>query len=49
MIFAAMHRFMEFRDSGDEFGRRRNSEARGPMLLHSRKEIDEPLAGDIVA
>jgi hypothetical protein len=49
MIFAAMHWFMEFQDSGDEFGRCRNPEARGPMLLHLREEIDKSLAGDIVA
>ena len=49
MIFAAMHWFTEFQDSGDEFSRCRNPEARRPMLLHPCEEIDEPLAGNIVA
>lgn len=49
MVFAAMHRFMEFGNGGDELGRCRNPEARWPVLFHPHKEVYEPLAGDVVA
>ena len=49
MIFVAMHQFMEFLNGRDKFSGGRNPKARRPMLLHPHKEVDEPLAGNIVA
>jgi hypothetical protein len=49
VIFAAMHRFVEFRNGGDKFSGGRNPKVRRPMLFHPHEEVNEPLAGNIVA
>ena len=49
VIFAAMHWFVEFRNSRNELSRCRNPEVRRPMRFHPDEEVDEPLTGDVVA
>jgi len=43
-----MHRFVKFRDGRYKARSFRNPEVGGPMF-HSLEEVDEPLAGDVVA
>jgi hypothetical protein len=49
VIFAAVHWFVKFWNRRYQLGACRNPERGGPMLIHSMKEIHEPLAGDVVA
>ena len=49
VIFSAMHRFMQLRNRGYELRGTGNLEVGRPVCIHSVKEVDEPLAGDVIA
>ena len=49
MVFPAVHGLVQFGNCGYEFFGWRNPEGSGPMLVHAGEEVDEPLAGDVVA
>ena len=49
MFFLAMHQFMQLGSCGYELCGSRNLEVGRPVCIHSVKEVDEPLAGDVIA
>ena len=49
MIFSAVHWFMQLGNRRYELHGSRNLEVGRPVCIHSVKEVDEPLAGDVVA
>lgn len=49
MIFLAVHWFMQLGNRRYELHGSRNLEVGRPVCIHSVKEVDEPLAGDVVA
>ena len=49
MIFPAVHGLVQFGNGRYEFFGRGNLEGGRPMFFHTVEEVDEPLAGDVIA
>lgn len=49
VFFSAMHGFVQLGNCGYELRGSGNLEIHGPVCIHSVEEVDEPLAGDVVA